>query len=87
MDFEEFDSEHFTAAQFKISESRWVGLLEMLAENKYIDGVKVSRSATGESFLQFSNVRITLGGLEYLQENSFMKKAMATAKGITDLIP
>ena len=30
---------------------------------------------------------ITLKGLEYLAENSFMKKAANLAKGIKDIIP
>lgn len=31
--------------------------------------------------------KITLKGLEYLQENSMMKQAAAFAKGIKDIVP
>ncbi len=33
------------------------------------------------------NIRITLKGLEYLQENSIMRKIYKTAKGIVDMVP
>jgi hypothetical protein len=61
--------------------------MEMLAHNGYVEGISVKRSLDGDIAISLSGPRITLKGLEYLQENSLMRKAAALAKGITDLIP
>ena len=42
---------------------------------------------TGETQIDADEVRITLKGLEYLQENSIMRKMYHTAKGIEEIIP
>lgn len=87
MDLEDFDMEQISAENLKISEARWCSLMEMLADEGYIKGVRISRSIDGQIIVNQSNVRITLKGLEYLNENSFMKKAANLAKGVSDFIP
>lgn len=59
----------------------------MLACEGYVAGISVKRGITGEVLVSSSNVRITLKGLEYLSENTFMKKVSNIAKGISDFIP
>lgn len=87
MDLEDFDMEQISAESLKISEARWCSLMEMLSDEGYIKGVRISRSIDGQIIVNQSNVRITLKGLEYLNENSFMKKAANLAKGVSDFIP
>lgn len=60
--------------------------MEMLATERYVDGASVKRSADGFVSISFSSPRITLHGLEYLQENSLMKKMADMAKGVIDVI-
>lgn len=87
MDLEELDMEQISAENLKIGEARWCSLMEMLSDEGYIKGIRISRSIDGQIIVNQSNVRITLKGLEYLNENSFMKKAANLAKGVSDFIP
>lgn len=87
MDMEEFDSARISPEALKISETRWCNLMEMLSDEGYVKGIKITRSVNGQILSNQSNIRITLKGLEYLNENSFMKKAANLVKGVSDFIP
>lgn len=87
MDYDEADTSFISAGALKISEQRWVAIMEMLVTEGYIAGMTVSRSRDGEVAISESNPRITLRGLEYLSDNSLMQKAAKIAKGIAEVIP
>jgi hypothetical protein len=70
-----------------ITENRWLNIIEMLYRDGYIIGVTINREITGNKNYNCDNMAITIKGLEFLKNNSLMKKAYKTAKGITDLIP
>ena len=59
----------------------------MLVKEGYVTGIGVKRSADGEICLSVWGVRITMKGLEYLQENPLMQKAAKLTKGIAEVIP
>lgn len=86
MDYDEADMDRISATTLKLSEQRWAAIMEMLTAEGYIDGVSLKRTLDGDVVVSVSNPRITLKGLEYLQENSLMKKAADLAKGIADII-
>ena len=86
MDFDELDFDRISASGLHLSEQRWAAIMEMLATEHYVDGVSVKRSVDGNIMVSFVSPRITLRGLEYLQENSMMKKAADLAKGIIPTI-
>jgi yjcQ protein len=86
MDYDEFDMDFVSAEHLKISENRWVRIWEMLTEEGYVDGVNIKYGAQGDVVISVSNPRITLKGIEYLHENSLMKKASNIAKGIIDVV-
>lgn len=86
MDYDEFDKSLISAEVLGITQNRWESIMKMLQNSGYIEGVSYIRSM-GMRGIKLINPRITLKGLEYLEENSFMKKAAAIAKGISDLIP
>lgn len=86
MDFDEFDRTSISADVLGISQNRWEALLIMLQDEGYIEGVSYLRSSNMRG-VKLINIKITLKGLEYLEENSFMKKASNLAKGISGLIP
>ena len=87
MDYDEPDMAFISAEHLKITEKRWLSIMEMLVRESYIVGIDIKRSADGETCVSISDVRITLKGLEYLQENSLMQKAENLAKGIVEIIP
>ena len=47
----------------------------MLSDSGYIEGVSVRSYNDGGVTVIVNNIKITLAGLEYLSENSLMKKA------------
>lgn len=88
MDLPAFDIEELGIEGLKVSHERLNRNFEMLQDAGLIKGADLSVSITGDTFLKNpKRIRITLKGLEYLQENSIMQKMYRAAKGITDLIP
>lgn len=86
MDYDEPDFSLISAEALGISQNRWDAIMVMLQEDGYIEGVHYVKTM-GMKGVKLTNLRITLKGLGYLEENSFMKKAANIAKGISDLIP
>lgn len=72
MDFEEPDLEKLSAENLGITRPSRKAILRLLAKSGYIEGLE--------------DIRITLKGLEYLEENSLMQKAARLAKGIAEVI-
>ena len=87
MDAEEFDRCSISAETLRVSEQRLLSLLRMLVEAGLIEGVHIDVDAVGNFMVSESRPRLTLKGLEYLNENSLMQRAMKMAKGIKDSIP
>jgi len=87
MDNEEFDTESFTAERFGTNENRFHAILVNLQDEGYIKGLTVKRYVRQPLYVQKPICpRITLKGMEYLSENSFMKKAASLAKGILEVV-
>lgn len=87
MDLPQFDIEQIGPAALGVSQERWCRYIEMMLDAGYIKGAEISQHITGETAVDARNIRITLKGLEYLQENSIMQKIYKTAKGIVDMVP
>jgi len=87
MDLPQFDLSMVNHEVLGITKERWTRYIEMMVDVNYIKGVTVSRDVCGEIHIKTNNIRITLKGLEYLQENSIMRKLYSTAKGIVEIIP
>ena len=87
MGLPEFDIMQVGPDSLKVSQERWCRYLEMMADVGYIKGVTYRLNVIGETIVDAKNIRITLKGLEYLQENSIMRKFYNTAKGVVDIIP
>ncbi len=87
MDIEDFDYHCLNAKSLGISERRWTRILEMLIDEGYMKGISLARDAAGNTCSSVECPRITLRGLEYLSENSIMKRMFKAAKGIADIIP
>lgn len=86
MDYDEVDLERLSPESLRISPQRRNSILEMLVREGYIDGVTVKRSADGYLEISIAAPRITLKGLEYLEENSMMKKVASAVKGVVEII-
>lgn len=86
MDLPEFDISLIGPNRLGVSEERWARYIEMMADVGYIKGVCITKDVSGETNVDAENMRITLKGLEYLQENSIMQKIYRTAKGLKEVI-
>ena len=87
MDAEEFDRRAISAETLRVSEQRLLSILRMLVEAGLIEGVHIDVDAAGNFMVSESRPRLTLKGLEYLNENGLMQRAMKMVKGIKDSIP
>lgn len=86
MDKSEVNVSKFDYEQLGISEERWVKYIEMMQDVGYIKGCSIYTNINDETICDTSDIRITLKGLEYLQENSIMQRMYKTAKGIKDIV-
>ena len=87
MDLPEFDLNEIGPDKMGVSQERWSRYLEMMMDVGYIKGVRMRRNILGQTEIDSADIRITLKGLEYLQENHIMQKLYRAAKGIVDLVP
>ena len=87
MDFYEPDYTPIKAEALEITKERWTAIIKMLTDEGYIDDVTLQRYMRQPYTISNFYPQITLKGLEYLNENSMMKKVMNTAKGIKEALP
>lgn len=87
MGLEEFDKSLISAESLNLSLPLWSRIMKMLADNNYITGIEVWNSFDC-NYPKVAAIKpeITLKGLEYLNENSIMKKIANAAKGIVEVI-
>ena len=87
MDYEDPDMTPIQPEQLRITPERWEKLMIMLEKNGCVEGLQMYQtlSASQPRLVLPARPQITLKGLEYLAENSFMKKAANLAKGIIEV--
>lgn len=81
LDYENYNTNEIFKT-LDISKERYNKLLIMLYENEYIKGIYM-KSLGDERIIDFE---ITLKGLEYLKENTLMKKIRNELSGIFEII-
>lgn len=79
---EQFEIVAISAKQLKISYNLWEQLMIMLSDNGFITGIITTRDLEDKyrHIVEPIQPCITLRGLEYLAENSFMEKAKEALK-------
>ncbi len=89
MDYDEFDISQISHERLDISYQRWEKIMIMLSKSGYIEGIVYDQCLRDYSPKLERPICpvITLKGLEYLADNTLMKKAANIAKGIKDTIP
>lgn len=87
MDYDEFDIDRISPQVLGVSENRRFALLKMLVDSGYIEGITEKISVDGQLIMEIHHPRITLKGLEYLEENSLMKRTGRLLKGIKEVTP
>ena len=89
MDYDEFDVKQIFHTRLNISYQRWEKIMIMLAKSGYVEGVIYDQCSSDYSPHIEEPIApvITLKGLEYLSDNSLMKKAANILKGIKEAVP
>ena len=85
---EDFNNYLISAERMKIPYAQWEQLIILLVDNGYITGVIASKSMSDKfrHIVEPMEPCITMKGLEYLAENSFMTKAKEMLKMVGDII-
>ena len=83
MDLEEFYKSNISAEALDLSVPKWSRIMAMLLNEGYISGGETWNAMDcGYPRVALTRPELTLKGLEYLEENSLMRKAADLAKGI-----
>lgn len=87
MDFEEWDKNLLSHESLNLSFPKWSRIMSMLLREGHISGGEILESFV-DSYprVKLSSPEITLKGLEYLEENSLMKKAARPIQGISNIV-
>ncbi|WP_314396366.1 YjcQ family protein [Leptotrichia shahii] len=86
MDYEIFDENVISPEYLGVSKERWKALLIELLDNGYIAGIMKVPIMGNRMDLKIIKPKLTIKGMQYLEENSMMKKAYNLLKGIRDII-
>ena len=81
------DLDILDAPTFKISNNQFYKTLMMLMDDGYIQGLKFTPTKTGTIVSNMDRVYITSDGLQYLEENTMMRKAYKIFKEVRDWLP
>ena len=90
---ESFENDNFSIEstlnhnKFKISEKRLLVILEDLILYNYITGISVKYGLSGKTSISINRPRLTLMGIEYLENNTAMKRAYKKAIEIFGAFP
>ena len=88
LDYASFDAENIAPETLGITKQRRDALLIQLVKSGYVEGesYKCYIDEAYPRITDMSCIMITLSGLEYLSENSLMKKAMETIKNVIPIV-
>ncbi len=85
MDLTAFDTAQIDHGAFGITPERWARCIEMLCDEGYIKGVRITVNSIGETKANVSRMRITLKGIDYLSNNPAMRKIAESTTGIVTI--
>lgn len=71
---------------FGINKLYWSSIFAELAERGYVKGVRIIHGDYWDE-VYISEPRITMAGVEFMMENSMMKRALAFIREIKDTVP
>ena len=70
-----------------IDRQYWARILKELSDHGYVEGVSVRATWEGELLVRINHPTVTMEGVEFLQENSMMRKALEFLKEAKSAIP
>lgn len=85
---QDFTNELISAKKLGVSYEEWSYLLILLQESGYVDGVVYTQTFSQRypDIVDIDKLRITISGIEYVEENSTMKKIGQALKEIGEIL-
>lgn len=85
---QDFTNELISAKKLGVSYEEWSYIMVLLQKRGYIDGVIYTQSLLQRfpEIVDIDRVGITIEGIEYVEENSTMKKVGETLKMVGEII-
>ena len=85
---QDFSNELISAKELRVSYEEWSYIMILLQKSGYIDGVVYTQgfSQRFPEIVDIRSVGITLSGIEYVEENSTMKKVGEILKSVGEIL-
>lgn len=77
----------YTGTTFEVNDQVFEQTIEILIDEQMVRGFKIMRFIDGGSDIQIKDPRITLKGIEFLEENNEWKKLYKGLKEVKSWIP
>lgn len=84
---ERFDKKSISPERLGINDGYLLSILEELLDNGFIKGLAIGNSKTGKYVSDLNDMRITMKGVQFLEENSMMRKVAEALKDVKDIVP
>ncbi len=81
------DIDMFGPDALGINNGYWANVMESICNEGYVTGITTVPRLGGAPGIKLINLKITQKGIEYLQENSKMRKAADFLKSAKEIIP
>lgn len=78
---------HISPERFHIDESYWLDIMCNQVDSGRIKGFKYMSTKTGRAVISLDDIGITECSIEFLMENSMMKKVVEALKIAKDILP
>lgn len=84
---EDADVDMFGPDAMRINSGYWCNAMESMSNEGYVTGVVMAPRLGSVQGMKLVNLKITQKGIDYLQENSKMKKVADFLKSAKEIIP
>lgn len=84
---EQPDTDLFGPDALGINNGYWANVMESISNEGYVTGVVTVPRLGSAPGIKLANLKITQKGIEYLQDNSKMRKAADFLKSVKEIVP
>lgn len=81
------EKEDISYERFGVPYSYRIDIIIQMQEKGFISGVKCRMTKGTGRIINYDDISITFEGVEYLEENSMMKKVKETLQNMKDIVP
>lgn len=86
MQYKKVSTEAISPAVLGVTKEFYDNVVEMIYNDGYISGIELKKYYNGYISYNLEDAKITTKGIDYINENTTMKKIYNTIKGIKDIV-